>query len=152
MAFVVISPGRSGSSYVGSCLAKAGLFGGEMRKGDQWNEGGYFENIRLHSMLRQWYGSDWLGPFPDEKPGWHEAVSSVLDHEPWFFKGGAFYWKTFASFDPVYIKVWRDRDKILRSFRRCGFLQNRFSWQEIALIVDRQHEAMKEIPGLDVHI
>ena len=79
---IVISPGRSGSSWTAGKLARAGVFGGHMRPGDRWNEDGYFENIALHKALRDWYGSDWVrGPFPEEHPDWHFFVSDTLESE-----------------------------------------------------------------------
>jgi len=153
---LIISPGRSGSSYTAKQFHDAGVFGGILRKGDRHNPQGYFENIKLHRELRIWYGIDWVsGPFPQEHTDWNKHVCQVMNREgyqggPWFFKCGAFYWETFQSFNPVYVKVWRDREKILNSFKRTGMLA-RFG-EQMPQIVDRQHEAMKSIPGIDVYI
>lgn len=155
--FIIISPGRSGSSYVAGNFAKAGVFGGTMREGDEWNPDGYYENIRLHRLLRENFGSDWVqGALPEEIPEWRGIVKEVMFSEgysggPWFFKCGAFYWKCFQSFNPVYVKVWRDRHRILESFKRTNFLI-RFNDKQIEKIVDRQHRVMREIEGIDVRI
>lgn len=155
--FIIISPGRSASSWVAKQFHDAGVFGGEMRKGDRWNPEGYFENIQLHKALRQWYGQDWVtGDFPEAVNGWGNFVHLKLLSEgyrggPWFFKCGTFYYDTFKPFDPVYVKVWRDPYKILKSFKNCGFL-NRFTESERQTIIERQHEKMREIEGLDIHV
>ena len=156
--FLVISPGRSGSSYVAGKLIKGGIWGGRMRGGNQWNPGGYFENIELHRLVRQWYGTEWAsGEFPREQIGWHDKVKRVIESQgytdgPWLFKVGAFYWKTFESFEPTIIKVWRDPDLIYQSYMNCGFLSDKFSEDEIKHIIERQHKEMETIQGLDVKI
>ena len=155
---IIISTGRSGSSYTAKQFADAGFWHGVCRPGDQHNPEGYFENIRLKRDCQKLHGRDWAsGAFPDEHPRWHQAVLENIEREgwrgePWFFKIGAFYWKCFRSFDPVFVKVWRPREKILASYERLGWLSRRYALDEQERIIDRQHEAMREIPGMDVHI
>jgi len=158
-AVVVISPGRSGSSLVAGLLAGHGVWVGETRPPDQWNPRGYFENTELKRALVKRFGRDWLGAFPqpdDQCPSgaWQVEVARILKAQgyetgPWAFKGGAFYWKVWQPFEPVFIKVWREPGAILRSYRRCRFL-NKYTESQAARIVARQHEAMAQIAGPDI--
>jgi len=156
----IISPGRSGSSWTAKQFADAGVWCGECRPPDHNNPMGYFENIQLKQRLIKIHGRDWLGPFPDENPAWSQKVKEIIRSQgykdgPWLFKIGAFYWKCMKSFDPVYVKVWRPREKILASYHRLKWLdsgQNRYNDAEIEQIIDRQHDAMRGIEGMDVRI
>lgn len=155
--FIIVSPGRSGSSYVAKQFHDAGLWGGKLVPGGPPNPEGYYENLKLNNLFKNGYGRSWVtGDFPEEKPEWGGAVREVLHHEgydggPWFVKCGAFYWKIWKSFDPIYIKVWRCYPSILKSYQKTHML-NRFSDSEVEIIIKRQLKEMENIPGLDVHI
>ena len=153
-AVAVISPGRSGSSLVAGLLAGHGVWVGETRPPDRWNRSGYFENTELKQALIRRFGRDWLGAFPQAGEGWPGEVARILKAQgyetgPWAFKGGAFYWQVWQPFDPVFIKVWREPGAILRSYRRCRFL-NKYTEDQVARIVARQHRAMARIHGPDI--
>jgi hypothetical protein len=155
--FIIISAGRSGSSYTAKQFADAGVWCGKYTPGDHNNPDGYYENNAIKLALTRIHGRDWLGPFPEERSGFSGVVRQVLDSEgyrdgPWLFKCGAFYWKCFKSFNPVYVKAWRQPEKIMLSYQRIGWLAQKYTDEEIETIIRRQHDAMKEIPGLDCHI
>ena len=156
--FIIVSPGRSGSSFVAKTFHDAGVWGGKLVPGNQHNPDGYYENAQFNNMFKGLYGKDWAtGEFPEERLEWHGAVLKVLFQEglkqgqPWFVKCGAFYWKIWQSFSPVYIKVWRSYPDIWKSYDKTHML-NQFSDEEIKTIIQRQLTEMEGIPGLDVHI
>ena len=156
----IISPGRSGSSWTAKQFADAGVWHGMCRAPDKNNPMGYYENVKLKQCLIKLHGRDWLKPFPNEHPEWADEATAIIRSQgytggPWLFKVGAVYWKCMRSFNPVYVKVWRPREKILASYHRLGWLnsgQNRYTESEIEQIIDRQHEAMGKIDGMDVQI
>ena len=155
--FIIVSPGRSGSSYVAKQLHDAGVWGGKLIPGNQHNPGGYYENAQFNNMFKGQYGKDWAtGAFPEEHKDWNKMVQNALTREgyikgPWFVKCGAFYWKIWKSFDPIYVKVWRSYYSIRTSYLRTHML-NQFTDEEIKTIIQRQLTEMENIPGLDVHI
>ena len=104
-------------------------------------------------MLRR-FGHDWLGPPPEPDRHWPGEVRRTIASQGyedghWLFKTGAFYWKTWAPFKPIFVKVWREPDAIQRSYRRCGFLDG-FTGHELSQLIARQHQAMGQIAGPDV--
>lgn len=151
---LIISPGRSGSSMVAGLFAEHGVWAGDCRRGDSRNPKGYFENKVIQEKMKDRFGVDWLGEFPEVDLAWPGVVKQTLERqkctEPWLFKTGAFYWKVWKPFDPVFVKVWRPEEEILSSYARCGFLRNRYSQKEIRRVVSRQLEAMKSIDGPDI--
>jgi len=155
--FIIVSPGRSGSSFVAKTFHEAGVWGGKLVPGNPHNPEGYYENVQLNNMFKGLYGKDWAtGDFPEEAKDWNQMVQNVLTREgyikgPWFVKCGAFYWKIWKSFDPIYVKVWRNYHSIRKSYDKTHML-NQFSNNEIKTIIQRQLTEMKNIPGLDVLI
>lgn len=140
---------------VAGLLWSMGCWIGHTRYGDQYNPRGYFENTGLKWMLKQTYGFDLLGPFPEIKSGWREAVKTeLLDQdyrgEPWLFKTGVHYAGIWGEFDPIVVKVMRNRENILESYARYGGIWKSFGPDGATRIVDRGLERLRDLPGIEI--
>lgn len=155
---VIISPGRSGSSYTAYHFDRMGFFSGKTRKADPNNLMGYFENREIHKKAKDLHGADWLDPnAPVEHPKFHNFIEKTMKRQgyqggPWFIKIGAYYWRTFESFNPVYVKVWRDPELIFQSYKRLGWLGRFGGDGAIRTIIENQHNMMRSIEGPDIWI
>lgn len=152
---IVLSPGRSGSSLVAGIFAAHGVWTGDTMPGNEHNPHGYFENREMRRYMLYVHGRGWLGEPPEAAETWPNVVRGTLNNQgykegPWLFKCGAFYWKVWQPFAPLYVKVWRPIEAILASFERCGFLKGRYTDTQICDIVTRQHGLMKHIHGPDI--
>jgi hypothetical protein len=152
---LILSPGRSGSSMVAGLFAQHGAWVGQSLPGNSHNPKGYFENGRIKRRMIKLHGRDWPGPFPKMHGSWPSQVKRVLRSEgyedgPWFFKTRAFYWHVWKQWEPVVVKVWRDREDIFDSYNRASFLTGRYTEAGVALMVDRQHDLMRKINGFDI--
>lgn len=142
--FLILSTGRSGSSLIAGIFAHHGVWVGKSHPGDQNNQKGYFENIDVKRAIHEHYGKDFLTQ-TREDPIFTQKLRKILP-ERWMVKIGALHYDVFSAFKPLYIKLWRDRGQILRSYERTGFLKN-YPAEEI---IDNQHKIMNSLPGIDI--
>ena len=102
-----------------------GLWFGHTRGGDDFNPNGYFENCRVKEHMKKRHGFDVSGPMPKTQPGWRETVHDILTcqgycGERWGLKTGVHFYDVWGEFDPIIVKVMRDRDSIVRSYELYG--------------------------------
>ncbi len=140
---------------VAGILWSLGCWVGITNRGDGFNPLGYFENRRLKRSLKDTYGFDLLGEFPKTKPGWRKHVEITVDFEgyrrgPWLFKTGVHYAGIWDEFDPIVVKVMRNRDRIIESYERYGGIWKRFGAEDGARIVDRGLDRLRELPGIEI--
>jgi hypothetical protein len=151
---VVLSAGRSGSSLVAGLLAHHGIWTGDCLIANRFNPKGYFENIEIKNAMLKLYGRDWQGEPPEYKEGWLKTVEKIKNRQEctgrWLFKCGAFYWRVWKPFNPVFVKVWRDPKDILKSYERTRFLKNRYTHEEIGVIINRHQNLMHTIDGPNI--
>jgi hypothetical protein len=80
-----------------------------------------------------------------------EVLDGQNYKEPWLIKVDAFNWKLFEEFDPVYIKLHRNPDDILKSIKRTPFMRKHgYSddrWREI---IKAHHDTMDTVPGFKI--
>lgn len=142
----LLHTGRCGSSMIAGIFAAHGVFTGKCRPGNELNQKGFFENIKVKKELKQRFGFDLLGPIPEKQSGWMDRVYEIFKEDgytdgPCLVKIGAFYANVW---DAKHIKVRRNLDSILKSYKRSGFL-GKYSDAEVLSIVERQIEIMDKI-------
>jgi hypothetical protein len=151
---IIISPGRSGSSMVAGLFKEHGAWTGKTKPGDKDNPNGFFENTAIKNAMLRRFGRDWLGQPPEAQDEWMEQVFRIMSEEgyiggPWLFKTGALYYQVWEPFAPLFVKVWRLRTDILKSYDRCGYLSE-YEPSGRSAIVERQHGIMEMLPGPDI--
>lgn len=130
---VVLGAARSGTSMVAGLFAAHGVWTGECRQPDRYNERGYFENLNLKGVLiRRWGHLKRDLKLPDPQEGFREDVEAILEAEgydggPWLMKHGALYWPAWHEFDPTFVCVYRNPEATLASGRRGNFIDGRRS-------------------------
>lgn len=140
---------------VAGLLWAMGCWIGHTRYGDEFNIRGYFENTALKRLLKQTYGFRLLEDFPVTQKGWRrlverEIVSQGYRRGPWLFKTGVHYAGVWDEFDPLILKVTRDRDSILESYARYGGIWRSFGPENATEIVDRGLERLRDLPGIEI--
>lgn len=128
-----------------------GLWLGPTKKGDHSNPLGYFENNPLKERMKKVHGFDVSGPMPRTVPAWKPAVREVLHGqgyagERWGFKTGVHYWNVWGDFEPIFIKVMRNRDAIVQSYRKYGGVYPKHG----AGFIDRGLGRLRLLPGVEV--
>lgn len=110
---------------VANIFREHGLWLGQTRPGDEFNPLGYFENNPIKERMKEIHGFNVSGPMPKTHPGWKEIVRDIMKSQGyegglWGLKTGVHFWDVWGEFDPTVIKVMRDRDSIVRSYRKYG--------------------------------
>jgi len=145
---LIASLPRSGSSLVSSIIDRAGVFSGNIKAGDEWNEYGYFENINITNLLVQYlrkHDVDKKGkrfqPVGLDEPyiHFHNDVSNVMyieglrTNEKWYYKDPkiALTWKLWNTHFPKakWVIVERDLNEVMSSIKRTKFM-DAFSTRE----------------------
>lgn len=147
---LILTIGRSGSSMVSGIFAKHGLWAGDLKKADQWNKRGYFENMELREALKRRFG--WPPRFiPELHPEWRAEVHRIIrsqgwNGQPWMFKCGVSYWRVWEDFKPVVVKVHRPIEDVMASYRRSNKLPN----PDRENLVRWQVPLLSSVPGFNV--
>ncbi|MGI9506781.1 MAG: hypothetical protein ACR2RE_27385, partial [Geminicoccaceae bacterium] len=152
---LIFTVGRSGSSMVAGLLWVMGCWIGYTRYGDDWNPRGYFENTALKKLLKKTFGFELLRPFPAASDGWRDAVAAELKAQgyrrgPWLFKTGVHYAGVWGEFDPIVVKVMRNRDQILESYRRYGGIWHSLGDVAATEVIDRGLDRLAILSGIEV--
>lgn len=152
---VILTTGRAGSSMVAGIFAKHGLWCGEQRKEPvQFNAKGFFENEELHKLMKKLHGREIEAPILSEiHPDWLKRAEKIMISQsvtdPWFFKTGAWYHKCWEPFTDRIVKIHRPFEKVMESYRKCGFLP--FGRYDVEHILAQQIDYMESLPGVYVN-
>lgn len=128
-----------------------GLWLGPTQPADHANPLGYFENNTLKERMKKVHGFDVSGPMPETRSEWRGIVREVIRGqgyagERWGFKTGVHYWNVWGDFRPIFVKVMRNRDDIVRSYRKFGGVYPRHG----DAFIDRGLAALNELSGFEV--
>ena len=128
-----------------------GLWLGPTKRGDTFNRKGYFENNPLKERMKKTHGFDVSGPMPETKSEWKGIVRGILEAQKysggsWGFKTGVHYWNVWGDFEPIFIKVMRNRESIVKSYRRYGGVFPKHGVK----FIDRGLEKLRELPGFEI--
>lgn len=149
---LMLTTGRSGSSMFAGIFAHHGVFTGRNHRPDQYNAKGYYENLDIKKRMKHRFGFELLDPYPKYDPDWASQVRTILrmqgyKYGPWLYKVGARFHALWKDFNPRILKVRRDRDAILESYKRTNFLLSKYSFEQVTKIIDDQREVMESLPG-----
>lgn len=126
---VVLGAARSGTSMVAGLFHEHGVWVGDCREPDEYNERGYFENLALKRVLiDRWGHLKRDMAVADRQEGFREQVEAILEEEgyvegPWLMKHGALYWPAWHEFDPTLVCVYRNPTSILESGTHGNFIR-----------------------------
>lgn len=160
----IVSPPRAGSSLTANIVYSAGLFGGKLKKGDQWNEKGYFENNHIDGMIAEYlrkndteskgkmYQPEYLAT---QSLGFgYKVVESVKaqglnEGQRWFLKSTKtpLCWRLFNRHfpDAQWVIVERDREAALQSLIRTPFMDAYKTEDDWAKFLDYYDRRFAEI-------
>lgn len=147
----MMTTGRAGSSMFAGIFHKHGCFVGKTNPPSAFNRKGFFENLTLKNRMKNKFGFDLLGPLPEYDPEFKKQALTILHEQgyrggPWLMKTGAFYWKVWSGFKPKYVKIRRNLDDILKSYKKVPYLNN-YTDKQVEQIMIRQMAEMDSIPG-----
>ena len=133
-------------------FAKHGCFVGKTDAPSKLNEKGFFENVTLKQRMKHKFGFNLLGTPPEYDETFDPQVRTILHEQgypggPWLMKTGASYWKVWQGFCPYYVKIRRNIDSILESYRNTPYLKHKYNESQIEQIMRNQLKLMDEIPG-----
>jgi hypothetical protein len=156
---LMLTVGRSGSSMFAGIFHSHGIFTGKNHRPDQYNPKGYFENLDLKRRMKNRFGFDLLEPYPEYDPDWSPQVDTILHEQgyrggPWLFKTGARYHALWRHYTPRIIKIRRDMDSVLDSYKRTNFLLTKYTLTQVEKILWDQMNVMESLhgPWLDYEI
>lgn len=140
---------------VAGMLWELGCWIGRTKYADEYNPRGYFENTPIRHMMKAIYGFDLLGCFPSTQIGWRSSVKREITSQgyrggPWLLKTGAHYSGLWDEFAPVVVKVMRDRDRIIESYKRYGGIWHSYGREGVEKVVDRGLARLWNMPGIEV--
>jgi len=148
----MLTTGRSGSSMFAGIFHHHGVFTGRNQAGDKFNEKGHFENLDIKIRMKNRFGFDLLGSFPEYDPDWSSQVNTILHQQgyrggPWLMKTGALYYNIWQDYRPKFLKVRRNIDSILASYQGTFYLKSKYTPEEIEKIIRRQMDLLHTLPG-----
>lgn len=112
---IILGPPRSGTSLTASIFKAHGIWVGTVRPPDDGNPKGYFENIMLTEVRYRMGHGDGLS-----RPLVHDLIFSDGYIEGlWLVKHSPPIWRAWRQFNPFWILVNRDTEKIVDSRIRC---------------------------------
>lgn len=159
----IVSPPRSGSSVTASTLVAAGYYGGYMKRGDEHNPYGYFENEvvdrALTNLLRRHDEHDLgkrfnpLGLSFEQDDDLHRILSrELLGQGPWMLKNVkiGLCWRVIRASLPPWVKprwvlVEREQEATIDSLMRTPFMDaydSRDAWASLLSRYYRIHQSI----------
>lgn len=146
---------RSRSSLVCHILYKHGVWTGPCKSPDQYNPVPYHENSRIHQLVKRNSKKvyDTLKPahIEDFKKWALQILEDQNYQSPWLVKADAFCWSLYTDFAPTYIKLYRNKEDILKSVLKApfmikhGYTEDR--WREI---IQAHQDEMDKVPGFKI--
>jgi hypothetical protein len=155
---LIVSPPRSGSSLTSNLVQSLGLFAGNTKAGDTWNQKGYYENEAITDILVDYLrkaDKENLGkqfqpiglnmPYPDFGT---KVITSVREqgknpHQRWFYKNTKtpLTWRLWHEHFPKaqWVIVKRNREQLLDSLMRTPFMtayKTRAEWEGFLVAYD----------------
>lgn len=162
---------RSGTSLVAGIINICGGYGGDLRPGNQHNEKGLFENIKIQTLDKEYLksiGVDPKGqnPLPDTKnlpllQSWKPMVEERILEDgykdgPWFYKGArtCLTWPLwhFAFPNAKWVIVRRRSEDIAESCLKTSFMNGYSTYEEWIKWINHHENCFVEMikAGLNV--
>ncbi len=161
---LIVSPARSGSSLTAHMLVSNGLFAGDTKPADRYNQKGYWENIAVTNLLvdylrrndKHQQGKRFHPPYLNaDYPDFRNKVLTAMSTEglepgqQWMFKNPktAICWRLWARHFPEakWVLLDRDRNELLQSLDRTPFMDAYDNFEGWNYYVDRYQHYMSEI-------
>lgn len=125
----IVGPSRSGTSMVAGCIGVQGMFWtGPMKQKSHINPKGFWESIYFP------VGSRINADVPFKTFMRQHAYTGG----PWMVKAGPEAWPIIRPLEPLVVRVWRPKRRILES-------RNRISWGKNQMIVEKAWERMRDM-------
>lgn len=143
---------RSRSSLVCHILYRHGVWTGKSKPPDDYNPIPYHENSDIHRIIKRNVEKVYDTLEVAKIDNFKEICLQVLQKQnyqtPWLIKVDAFNWKLFEDFNPIYLKLYRNPDDILKSIQRTPFMRRHgysaARWREI---IQGHQDEMDKVPG-----
>lgn len=138
---LIVSAPRSGSSLTSLLISRAGVFGGDTKKGNKWNRKGYFENLAIadleieylrrsdtEGLLKRFQPINLDEPFPDFNVNVCRAIrqQGLTEGGRWYYKNPktAMLWRLWHRNFPFakWVIVKRNRADTIRSLKHTEFM------------------------------
>lgn len=135
----ITGPSRSGTSMVAGCIGVQGFFWtGPLKPASKINPRGFWESIYFP-----------VGLSVSKRVPWQTFMRQhAYPGGPWMVKAGPEAWERLRDTNPLVVRVWRPKEKILDSRRRAG-------WASPDSIVEKAWDKMegigKEARCIDVY-
>lgn len=152
---IVLTMARSRSSLVCHILYKHGVWTGKSKPPDEYNPVPYHENNLIHRVIKRNLAKVYDTLKVAEIDNFHSICQEILDGQdyktPWLIKVDAFNWKLFEGFNPIYIKLYRNPDDILKSIKRTPFMSRHgYTDQRWMEIIKAHQEEMDKLCGWSI--
>lgn len=145
---VILACPRSGSSMVSGIFHYHGVWVGNCRRPDRFNEKGYFENQDVKNLLKKYCGVlVQKCEVAEESDEFLTEVEKLKPQFPWLVKHSSMYWKVWRPWEPVYICVRRSIEGSVKSNRKTGMVGQK----NIRRIIERHHDEMDRSGGINVY-